>query len=147
MEERGIVINSGQGRARVRIQRSQNCEGCHGCLYQDAGDHVEAEVHDPLGVSPGDHVCIETEGVNPVKASLLLFGVPIVLLFAGYLVGAALAPVVGLAGSGEGLGIGGAALFFAASFAILLPISRRQTGGMPTRSEIVEVLERQPSQG
>ncbi len=147
MEERGIVIQSGQGRARVRIQRSQNCEGCHGCLYQDAGDFVEAEVTDRLGVGPGDHVCIETEGVNPVKASLLLFGVPLVLLFAGYAVGALLAPLVGLAGAREGLGIGGAALFFAASFAILLPISRRQSGTMVTRSEIVEVLERQASQG
>ncbi len=147
MEERGIVINSGQGRARVRIQRSQNCEGCHGCLYQDAGEYVEADVHDPLGVAPGDRVCIETEGVNPAKASLLLFGVPIVLLFAGYAVGAALAPAIGLAGSGQGVGIGGAALFFAASFAILLPISRRQTAGTTMRSEIVEVLERQEEHG
>ncbi len=141
MEERGIVVQSGQGRARVRIQRSQNCEGCHGCLYQDAGEYVEADVDDPLGVSPGDRVCIETQGINPAKASLLLFGVPLVALFAGYAAGAALAPAIGLGGASQGVGIGGAAVFFAASFAILLPISKRQTAGRSVRSEIVEVLE------
>lgn len=141
MEERGIVIESGQGKARVRIQKSQNCEGCHGCLYQDAGEYVEAEVFDKIGAAPGDQVCIQTSGINPAKASLLLFGVPMLLLFIGYAAGAALARLVGASGSSQGFGIAGAAVFFVASFAVLLPISRRQTEGKNLRSEIVEVLD------
>ena len=115
--------------------------GCQGCLYHDLGKYMEAEVFDRVGVSPGDRVLIETKGINPAKASLKLFVVPLLALFAGYGVGAALGLALGAPGASEGIGIAGAAVFFAGSFAVLHAISKRQMAGKNLRSEIVGVLE------
>ena len=142
MQEKGIVIESAGGRAQVRIERSESCEGCHGCLYSDAGHFMVADVIDRVGTSPGDVVRIETEGASPVRASLLLFGVPLILLFAGYAAGAALASLVGAPQASQGIGIAGAAVFFAASFGVLALVSRRRSAGAAPRSVIVEVLDR-----
>ena len=143
MEEKGIVIESAQGRAQVRIERSESCEGCHGCLYKDDGKFMVADVVDRVGAAPGDLVRIETEGASPVKASLLLFGVPLLLLFAGYAVGAALASALGFPQASQGIGIAGAAVFFTGSFGVLTLVNRRQAAGPAPRSVIVEVLDRQ----
>lgn len=142
MQEKGIVIESAGGRARVRIERTESCEGCHGCLYQDSGHFMVADVVDRIGASPGDVVRIETDAPSPVKASLLVFGVPLALLFAGYAAGAALAPLVGAPQASQGIGIAGAALCFAASFGVLSLVSRRRAAQSAGRSVIVERLER-----
>ena len=143
MQEQGIVIRSAGGRAEVRIDRTQSCEGCHGCLYQADGNFMVADVVDRVGTEPGDRVRIETEGPSPVSASLLVFGVPLVLLFAGYAAGAALAPVMGAPQASQGIGIAGAAILFAASFGVLWLVSRRRAAQSAVRSVIVEVLDRQ----
>ncbi|OHD74025.1 MAG: hypothetical protein A2177_14580 [Spirochaetes bacterium RBG_13_68_11] len=143
MQEKGIVIESAGGRAQVRIERTESCEGCHGCLYQENGHFMVADVVDRVGTAPGDRVRIETEGPSPVKASLLVFGVPLVMLFAGYAAGAALAPVLGAPQASQGIGIAGAALFFAASFGVLSLVSRRRAVGSTGQSAIVEILDRQ----
>jgi sigma-E factor negative regulatory protein RseC len=142
MQEQGIVIQSTAGRAQVRIERTESCEGCHGCLYQDSGHFMVADVVDRVGTSPGDRVRLETEAASPVKASLLLFGVPLVALFAGYAAGAALAPVLGAPQASQGIGIAGAAFFFAASFGVLSLVSRRRSAGSSGQSAIVEILPR-----
>ena len=142
MQEKGVVIESAGGRAQVRIERTESCEGCHGCLYQDSGHFMVADVIDRVGSAPGDLVRIETAAPSPAAASLLVFGVPLVLLFAGYAAGAALAPVVGAPQASQGIGIAGAALLFAASFGVLSLVSRRRAAGSAAQSVIVEVLER-----
>jgi positive regulator of sigma E activity len=141
MQEKGVVIQSSHGRAQVRIERTESCEGCHGCLYQEDGHFMVADVLDRVGTSAGDRVRIETEAPSPVRASLLVFGVPLASLFAGYAAGAALAPVLGAPRASQGIGIAGAALLFAASFGVLSLVSRRRTG-RAAQSVIVEVLDR-----
>jgi sigma-E factor negative regulatory protein RseC len=142
VQEKGIVIETAGGRARVRIDRTEACEGCHGCLYQADGHFMVADVVDRVGAEPGDRVSIETVGPSPVSASLLVFGVPLVLLFAGYAVGAALAPAVGAPQASQGIGIAGAAIMFAASFGVLWLVSRRRAAQSAGQSVIVEVLDR-----
>jgi sigma-E factor negative regulatory protein RseC len=142
MQEKGVVITSSGGRAQVRIDRTEACEGCHGCLYQADGHFMVADVLDRVGAASGDVVRIETEAPSAVKASLLVFGVPLALLFAGYAAGAALAPVLGAPHASQGIGIAGAALAFAASYGVLSLVSRRQKG-RAAQSVIVEILDRQ----
>ena len=143
MQENGIVIESAGGRAQVRIERTESCEGCHGCLYKADGHFMVADVVDRIGTEPGDRVRIETEAPSPMKASLLVFGVPLLMLFAGYAAGAALAPALGAPQASQGIGIAGAALLFAASFVVLSLVSRRRAAGSAGQSAIVEVLDRQ----
>jgi sigma-E factor negative regulatory protein RseC len=143
MEERGIVIAKEPGAARIRIERTEGCEGCHGCLMSDTGKYMTADVIDRIGVSIGDEVLIRTEGAAPLKASLLLFGLPLVLLFAGYAAGSALAGVLGRLSSAQGFGIGGAAVFFFGSFGLTALINKATSGGKAERSAIVEILGHQ----
>lgn len=145
MEERGIVIEKSPGRAQVRIERSESCEGCHGCLYSETGKFMVADVIDRIGVSVGDVVRIASEGPSPLGAAALLFLFPLGMLFAGYAAGAALAPALGLAGSSQGVGIGGAALLFAGSFGLLALVTRRRHKGKTGQSVVVEILGRQES--
>ena len=143
MEERGVVIEKSPGRAQVRIERSEACEGCHGCLYSEQGKFMVAEVVDRIGVSVGDVVRIASEGASPLGAAALLFLFPLAMLFAGYAAGAALAPVLGLGASGQGVGIAGAAILFAGSFGLLALYTRRRNKGKTEQSVVVEILERQ----
>jgi len=143
MEERGVVIESSPGKAQVRIERSESCEGCHGCLYSETGKYMVAEVVDRIGVSIGDVVKIATEGATPLKAAALLFVFPLVMLFAGYAAGAALAPVIGLPSAAQGVGIAAAAVFFFGSFGLLALYTRRQSAGKTEQSVVVEILGRQ----
>jgi len=141
MEERGVVLDRESGKAHVRIERSESCEGCHGCLYSDAGKYMIAEVVDRIGVSPGDVVRIESEMASPLKASALLFGFPLLMIFAGYAVGSALASLAG--GASQVFGMLGAGVFFVASFGLLYLFTHRKTDGQKDRSVIVEILARQ----
>ena len=143
MEEKGIVVAKEAGLARVRIERSESCEGCHGCLMSDTGKYMIADVIDRLGASPGDKVLIRTEGTTSLRATLLLFGLPLVLVFVGYAVGSALAGVFSSASAGQAFGIGGAALFFFGSFGLIALINKALSGGKPERSAIVEILGHQ----
>jgi positive regulator of sigma E activity len=145
MEERGVVIQKSPGKAQVRIERSESCEGCHGCLYSETGKYMIADVVDKVGVSLGDVVRIATEGASPLKASALLFLFPLAMLFAGYAVGAALAPVIGLPSAVQGVGIGTGAIFFFGSFGLLALYTKRKGAGKTEQSVVVEILGRQES--
>ncbi len=147
MEESGVVIAGEHGKARVRIERSKACEGCHGCLMSDTGRYMIADVVDGIGVSVGDVVRIQTEGATPMKATLLLFGLPLLLIFAGYAAGSGLASLVA-PGSAQGLGIAGAGVFFAGSFGILALMRGRLSAGgegksAEGRSIVVEIIGHQ----
>jgi len=143
MEERGVVIGKGPGIARVRIERSESCEGCHGCLYSEAGKFMVTEAIDKIGALPGDVVRIDTVGAAPLKAALLLFVLPLVMLFAGYGVGSAMAQPLGIPPGSPGLDIAVAALFFFGSFGLLYLYTRRKSGARADRSTIIEILGRQ----
>jgi len=96
--EEGIVLAllpSTGGRpaqVRVRLVVSDHCEGCSASSLckPDGGDRRELEVIDPLGVAVGDRVQVAVPGGAVLKASLLVYGLPLVFLLAGAVGGARL---------------------------------------------------------
>ena len=143
MEERGTVIDCSDGVARVRIDRSEACEGCTVCELSENGASMIARAQDRLGVTAGDRVRIETRGVTPGRAAALLFLVPLAFLFGGYGAGALAAVVLGFPAAAQPAGAGCAVVFCLGSFLLVSSLSRsRRAGhdGALPESVIVEKL-------
>lgn len=83
----GRVLSAEAGRAVVRFVRSDACGHCNACF--SLGSHeADIEIDNPLGARPGDMVSIEMKGSGMVRASLIMYGVPLLGLLAGVAVGA-----------------------------------------------------------
>ena len=87
--EEGIVKESKNGIATIVISKSDYCEECSAKLYCKPGssDDRSLIVKDPLGVTPGDKVRISIQGSKILTVSFLLYGIPLLLLIAGLIVG------------------------------------------------------------
>ena len=102
LEEVGSVVELRRGKALVRLKRSEECAGCQGCAMMDQGGDMMAEVDNPLGATPGDTVRVETAGgEGKVKAALLLYGFPLLMMLLGAIGGGPLFKSLGLGASSE----------------------------------------------
>lgn len=141
VEEIGCVVEVRPGRAAVRLTRSPECAGCHGCsLMDDGGMLTEAE--NSLGARAGDTVRIRTSGVEgKIKAALLLFGLPLAALLTGVILANRLLAGIALGAAAEGLSVLAGLLLMAACFGAL-HLWRKRRGKNTVASRIVEILER-----
>lgn len=90
MEElchRGRVISLSGNKAVVRFGRSDACGHCNACFHLGSPE-ADIEIENTLGAKEGDVVTIELKGSSMVKASLIMYGAPLVGLLVGVLVGA-----------------------------------------------------------
>jgi sigma-E factor negative regulatory protein RseC len=87
--EEGIVKQAKDGIAIISIHDSDNCQECTAKIYCKPGSSEgrSLTVHDPYGVHPGDKVRVVIKGSKILSASLLLYGVPLMLLLAGIFIG------------------------------------------------------------
>ena len=87
--EEGIVLKSNDGIAEIALLENDNCEECSAKLFckPQEGETKILTVSDPLGSLPGDEVRISVEGGAVLKATLLLYGLPLLLLILGILLG------------------------------------------------------------
>lgn len=88
------------GTATVFHLRQSACSGdCHKCSGCGAAQEaIELNAVNPIGAEPGDFVTIESATGPVLKAAAMLYMVPMVLFFAGYLAGAVLWERGGLTG-------------------------------------------------
>ena len=97
------------GTAQVIHVRQSACSGdchkCSGCGAQQ--ETVEFTARNPIGASVGDLVTVETQTGPVLTAAAVLYVLPLVLFFLGYLLGQLLWSQGGLVGClAFGLGIG-----------------------------------------
>ena len=100
LRETGIVIaalpaeGDQPARARVRLEVGDHCEHCAAkilCKPED-GDRRVLECIDEIGVSAGQRVQVMVPGGEVLKASALVWGMPLLLLVAGISIGWLLLP-------------------------------------------------------
>lgn len=88
--EKGIVISSGNGHAEIALIQTGACEECSAkifCKPSEKSDSKILEVEDPFGVKTGDEVDIEIKGSDVLKASFMLYGIPLILIIFGIVIG------------------------------------------------------------
>ena len=91
---------SADGTAQVLHLRQSACSGdCHKCSGCGAvGETLELTAKNPIGAMPGDMVLIESETGPVLAAAAVLYVLPLLLFFLGYLVGHVLWGLGGLVG-------------------------------------------------
>lgn len=94
--------------AQVQITRKEACGSCSSCGMGKVEDNI-VEASNQIGAVEGNQVELEVASSNIVKGSLLVFILPLAMLFLGYLIGSVAGKL--LVGS-EVAGIVGAAVFF-----------------------------------
>ena len=87
--EEGIVLTANDGKAEIMVIDSDSCEECSAKIYCKPSSENKKTllVKDPFGVKPGDKVKVALQGANLFKASGILYGIPLLILIAGILVG------------------------------------------------------------
>ena len=90
--EEGIVVRAANGYIDVELISSGECEHCSAKLICKPKDDTSNILHlkDNIQVKPGDRVKIAVKGSALFKASLLLYGVPLLLLLIGIFTGMSL---------------------------------------------------------
>ena len=117
MTQNGVVTRLlDRGRAEVSVERGTacggHCDGCETCVY---ATRLIIDAENPVYARPGDRVILEGSSGGIMGAALLVYMLPVVLLFAGYAVGAACGLGQGLCAMMSLLGLavgGGLAVFF-----------------------------------
>ena len=108
------------GTAQVIHIRESACSGdCHKCAGCGAAqESLILDANNPIGARPGQLVLISSETGPVLKAAVMLYMLPLLLFFAGYLVGAL----------ALGLGALVGCLAFAAGIALVVVYDRRVLG-------------------
>ncbi len=141
--ERGIVTRVTPTAAWVKTVRSEACAHCEAKGYcADAGDgeEVEVETLNPLGAAIGDRVVLTFETGSFLKASFLIYLLPILLMIVGGFTGQRLASLAGLSESAAAAL--GAFFFLAASLAFVRTRANRLARFDAYRPKITRILHR-----
>lgn len=87
--EEGIVVSVQSGFADVSVIQNEKCDECSAKIIckPTKDDQNILHVEDPIGVKIGDNVRIEIKGGSLLKASFNLYGIPLILLLVGIILG------------------------------------------------------------
>jgi len=87
MREEGVVCAVAAGLARVKLNAA-GCARCGSCgVCTEKGREAEIEVVALPETQPGDRVVVEIPGPGPATSAVILLLFPLILFFAGLLLG------------------------------------------------------------
>ncbi len=129
IEESGTIVRMSSNTAQVMIPGKTDCGGCHSCLRSKDGLGMIAEVPKVQGLEIGDEVKVEGRRLSQVKGGFLIYILPLLLLFSGYLLGESVAVSMGYE-SGQTAGLITALLLFCLPFLViyLVGVKRKRAG-------------------
>jgi len=92
MRENGRIVSTKNDRAEVEVAARGECEHCtaHGICNWTGTSTRKVLAVNRAGAAAGDMVELETVEGTGAKSNLLVFGIPVVLMLAGVLVGGVL---------------------------------------------------------
>ncbi len=96
--EQGVVFRTDSESAWVKTTRSSACEGCTArgsCQTMGGGQEMEVKALNPAGARVGDRIVLSFETSSLLKATFLIYVLPIIFLIAGAAFGQMLAALIG----------------------------------------------------
>lgn len=89
LTESGIVKESKDGIAEIIIPTSAHCEECTAKIYCKPNSNSDRTitVRDSIGLKPGDFVLVSVFGSNILQTSFFIYGLPLLILISGLLLG------------------------------------------------------------
>ena len=87
--EEGVVLKSENGIAEIGLIESEDCENCSAKLFCKPGEEKSKAIkaYDPYKTKAGDSVKISVSGSIVLKATILLYGIPLIILILGIWIG------------------------------------------------------------
>ncbi|MBI5191487.1 MAG: SoxR reducing system RseC family protein [Nitrospirae bacterium] len=83
MEEEGTVVETTGNTARVMMKPGAGCEGCKSGSCKVAGGERILDADNPVGAKAGQDVLLDIGGGAFLKASFIVYMVPVIALFIG----------------------------------------------------------------
>lgn len=142
LEEEGIVIGMRDGRALVKAQRSSACTGCVALevCHRGEGEEMVIETLNPVGARIGERVKIAIEPGIFLKASFLIYIIPIISLGLGAVAGKSISDYLGGENSDLWAIIGGFSALIAI-FGIIFGYNNKIQRNSRYRPRIIEVIK------
>lgn len=85
MKEPAIVISFNAPIAKVRLEPSSSCTKCGMCMGK-SGAAIEIEAESTIELKKGDKVEVYIPENSVILSSMLIFIVPLIVFFGGYLI-------------------------------------------------------------
>ena len=82
--ETGTVIEKTGRLCRIKLKRTDACEGCHTCFFSNNKSYMVAEAVTEIDVKEGDSVKIQRINTSGTKAGFFMFILPLIFFMAGF---------------------------------------------------------------
>lgn len=122
LEEVGVVLRVEGELAIVKTQRSSMCGGCHSggfCKAFGGDSDMEVAARNEVGAKVGDEVRVTVASKTFLKASFLVYMVPVTALILGALLGTTLGPSLYPGASSDILSVLFGLILFFLSFVLM----------------------------
>jgi sigma-E factor negative regulatory protein RseC len=87
MKQQGLIIGMDGDNATVKVQRHAACRDCGGCELGHSNKSMEIKAKNPFNASMGELVEIEIPSNSVLKASFLVYILPIFFMVIGFFIG------------------------------------------------------------
>lgn len=140
LREIGLVAEISGSMAKVIVKRSSACENCGAC-GMGAKPEMNFMLKNDIGAQVGDQVVIEMHSKALFKAAFLVYTIPLVALFIGFLLGESIGISRGMGSDqAEFFGIGTGFLFLILTFFIIRWLDRYRGLGSGWQPQLVAVV-------
>ena len=139
MEEEGIVIQTDENMAMVRIKRSQACGACQACA-RGGSDFMEAWAVNSCGAEVGDRVWLKISSGELLRGSFVVYILPLLAMLLGLAVGNGLAFFLGLQSKIEQISVLTGIFFLGLSLFGIYRYGERIKGSSRFRPQITRIL-------
>lgn len=142
IEEEGIVSDISGGIAKVAILKKSACEQCaaSGACHPGGGDQDLMEAANPLGAQKGQKVKVVIAPQLYLKASIILYGIPLSVFIAGAIAAKNVAIRLGREASSDLWAFLAGALCLVISFLFIRLYNKKVEKTQQYKPVIVEIL-------